>query len=226
VLAVAGYVEHAFGAWHPRGGLYEIVRALVRQLEAAGGELRLGRRVEDLRELRADLVVDDRPSGGDSLSGFALMAGVRGRTGAAHHTITFPADYDAEFDDVFTHRRPVREPTLYVSCPEATEGGDDESWFVLVNAPAGGGHDWDAYGDRLLDRLGIRDRVVARAHLTPAEIGPIYGRAPHGRLGTLRRPGQRGGDRVWRVGGTVHPGGGLPLVMLGAATVAREIGPA
>ena len=45
-LAVAGYVEHAFGAWHPRGGLYELVRALVRRLESLGGEVRLGTRVE------------------------------------------------------------------------------------------------------------------------------------------------------------------------------------
>ena len=67
---------------------------------------------------------------------------------------------------------------------------------------------------------------MARAELTPIDLGPIYGRAPHGRLGTLKRPGQRGAGGSWRVGGTVHPGGGLPLVMLGAATVAREIGPA
>ncbi|HVL95820.1 MAG TPA: FAD-dependent oxidoreductase [Solirubrobacteraceae bacterium] len=237
-LAVAGYVEHAFGAWHPRGGVYEIVRALVRRLEAAGGELRLGERVEDVRALGADAVVDSRDAGGRgerSLSGFALMLGLRGRTpGLAHHTITFPRDYDAEFDDVFVRRRPVADPTIYVSVPEITEGGERESWFVLVNAPAAPAHDWDAYGERLLARLGIGDRVLARAQRSPADLeretgaigGAIYGRAPHGRLGTLRRPGQRGPDGVWRVGGTVHPGGGLPLVMLGAATVARAIGPA
>jgi len=58
--------------------------------------------------------------------------------------------------------------------------------------------------------------------------GSIYGVAPHGRLGTLRRPGGRvrAVPRLWLAGGTVHPGGGLPLVALGAATVAREIGPA
>ena len=39
---MAGYVEHAWGAWHPRGGLYALVEALVRRLEALGGELRLG----------------------------------------------------------------------------------------------------------------------------------------------------------------------------------------
>ena len=47
-LAVAGYVEHAFGAWHVRGGIHEIVRALVRRLEALGGELELGTGVRDV----------------------------------------------------------------------------------------------------------------------------------------------------------------------------------
>ena len=68
---------------------------------------------------------------------------------------------------------------------------------------------------------------------TPADLeretgalgGAIYGIAPHGRLGTLRRPPNavRGVRGLWRVGGTTHPGGGLPLVLLSGATVAAEI---
>jgi phytoene dehydrogenase-like protein len=170
------------------------------------------------------------------------MLGLRGRTpGLAHHSIAFPADYDAEFDDVFRHRRPVRDPTVYVSAPCATDPADApaeaESWFVLVNAPAiGDGADWEGEADRIVDRLGVRDRVVTRALRTPGDLeretggvaGAIYGVAPHGRLGTLRRPRAvvRGVRNLWLTGGTVHPGGGLPLVLLGAATVAREIGPA
>ena len=43
-----------------------------------------------------------RRRGERSLSGLALMLGLRGRTpDLAHHEIRFPADYDAEFDDVF-----------------------------------------------------------------------------------------------------------------------------
>jgi phytoene dehydrogenase-like protein len=207
VLAVAGYVEHAFGAWYPRGGMYEIVRALVRRLEAAGGELRLN------TPAPGEVTVSSVPYGGDSLSGFALMLGVEDRP-IGHHTIRFPADYDAEFDDVFVHRRPVRDPTVYISSP------DGKAWFVLVNAPVVEA-DWTAYGDRLVERLGVQP--VTRAQRTPLEYGPIYGRAPHGRLGTLKRPGNRDRNGVWRVGGTVHPGGGLPLVMLGAQRVAEEI---
>jgi phytoene dehydrogenase-like protein len=55
--------------------------------------------------------------------------------------------------------------------------------------------------------------------------GAIYGAAPHGRLAPLRRPGPEvpGVRALLRVGGTVHPGGGLPLVMLGARTVANLV---
>jgi phytoene dehydrogenase-like protein len=77
---------------------------------------------------------------------------------------------------------------------------------------------------------------VARASRTPADLeretgavgGAIYGAAPHGRLGTLRRPPNavRGVRGLWLVGGTTHPGGGLPLVALGGKIVADAVGPA
>jgi len=282
-LAVAGYVEHAWGAWHPRGGLYALVRALARRLEGLGGELRVStpvrsivrgggraRGVElDAGVQAADVVVADADAaavrrdllrepprairwgraGGDgperSLSGLALMLGVRarpeGEDAPVHHTIEFPADYDAEFDDLFVHRRPVRDPTVYVSVASATDPGEappgHENLFALVNAPSiGAGADWDAEAERLIDRLGVRERLVARADRSPADLeretgavgGAIYGAAPHGRLGTLKRPGNvvRGTKGLWLVGGSTHPGGGLPLVALSGAIVAKEIGPA
>ena len=271
-LALAGYVEHAWGAWHPRGGMYALVQALVRRLEALGGELELDTPVRRILRDRtgraaagvetgagaqaADAVVAaidaERVVGAllgrpvrareRSLSGLALMLGLRGTTpGLVHHTIVFPADYDAEFDDLFVHRRPVRDPAVYVSASCATDPAEApagaENWFVLVNAPAIGGEaDWAAEAERLVDRLGVRERLVTMAVRSPADLeretgapgGSIYGVAPHGRLGTLRRPGGRvrAVPRLWLAGGTVHPGGGLPLVALGAATVAREIGPA
>jgi phytoene desaturase len=285
-LALAGYVEHAFGAWHVGGGLYAIVEALARRLCALGGELRLSspvRRIAlsdgrvraletDAGPLRVDAAVstidtlalyrDLLPGSAAatrararleseerSLSGFALMLGLRERTpGLAHHTILFPADYDAEFDDVFLHRRPARDPTLYVAASSLTDPGaapeGGESWFVLVNAPThGDGLDWDAvaerYEEEVLARLAargwdVRGRIEARARRTPADLeretgapgGAIYGTAPHGRLGTLGRPAGRSpvARNLWLAGGTTHPGGGLPLVMLGAKRVAEEVG--
>ena len=269
-LAVAGWVEHAFGAWHVRGGLYRLVEALELRLLTLGGSLRFGARVDALlldgrrvagvstadSRVAADAVVwgadalvldrllgrPSQPAPERSLSGFALMLGLRGASAdLAHHTISFPADYDAEFDDVFVARRLVRDPTLYVSASCVTDAAQApvgaENWFVLVNAPAGAPESGaDAYEQELIDRLGVRSRIVTSARRTPADLdretgavgGAIYGGAPHGRMGTLRRPGPvvRGVEGLYRCGGTAHPGGGLPIVALGGAIVAREIGPA
>ena len=272
-LAVAGYVEHAFGAWHVRGGVYALVEALVAALRDGGGELRCGVRAQavtlagggstslwggggvrgrvtgvrtDAGTLPADAVVfnGDAPSRRQrSLSGFALLLGVRGREpGRVHHEIRFPHDYDAEFDDLFVARRPVRDPALYLAASWVSDAGeapsDGENLFVLANAPSGG-VDWAAEGERyeaaLIERLGLpRERLVFVVRRTPADLeretgalgGAIYGVAPHGRLGTLRRPPNavRGVRGLWRVGGTTHPGGGLPLVLLSGRTVASEIG--
>jgi phytoene desaturase len=295
-LAVAGYVEHAFGAWHPRGGVHAIVRALAERAEELGVAIRYGERVvglrRDGRRVRGVVTAASAPRGeptaplgpaaapldataplpadwvlwnGDavelagvlgeerrggrrerSLSGFVVLLGVRGRTpDLPHHSIAFPPSYDGELDDVFAARRPVRDPTLYVSCSAVTDPGEappgDESWFVLVNAPAGVEvRAFDGYDEHVLDRLeglhgGLRERVAFRATRTPADLerdtgavgGAIYGAAPHGRLGTLKRPGPRvrGVPNVLRVGGTAHPGGGLPLVALSGELAARIVGP-
>ena len=179
-----------------------------------------------------------------SLAGFVLLLGVRGETpGQAHHTVYFPRDYDAEFDAVFgPPPRPAADPAVFVTVaadPLVRPPGH-EAWFVLVNAPRHGlaGVDWrrpglaEAYADRILDVLAargadVRDRVVFREILTPAWLeaataapgGAIYGTA-----GALLRPANRGPvEGLYLVGGSAHPGGGLPMVALSAQIVAAEI---
>jgi phytoene dehydrogenase-like protein len=80
----------------------------------------------------------------------------------------------------------------------------------------------------------VRDRVLFREVRTPADLeaatatpgGAIYGTPRHGLQGLLR-PANRGPVRgLYLVGGSVHPGGGLPMVMLSAHIVATLIGPA
>jgi len=184
-----------------------------------------------------------------SLSGFVLLLALRGRTpGLAHHTVLFPDNYDAELDAVFgRHPRPVEDPTVYVACPDdpALRPDDQhEAWFVLVNAATQGRVDWtapglaEAYADRVLAVLAqrgldVRDRLLWREVRTPADIerdtrspgGAIYGTASHGARAAFLRPANRsriGG--LYLVGGSAHPGGGLPLVAMSAALVADMIG--
>ena len=191
-----------------------------------------------------------------SLSGFVLMLALRGRTpDLAHHTVLFPEDYDAEFDAVFgtgCRPHPVTDPTVYVSAPDDPALRPDaasESWFVLVNAPRhepGRGVDWDEpglgdrYADTVLDVLArrgldVRDRVRWCEVRTPADLerdtgsqgGSIYGTSSNGARAAFLRPGNVAPLRgLFLVGGSAHPGGGLPLVTLSAQIVAGLVGPA
>ena len=189
-----------------------------------------------------------------SLAGFVILAAVRGRTpGLAHHNVWFPADYDAEFDATFGRSaRPVSDPTVYACVPDDPRMAPDghESWFILVNAPrhgtGAGAVDWRApglaerYADEVLARLAergtdIRDRLLWRELRTPADFatavrapgGAIYGTSSNGPRAAFQRPANRSPiPGLFLVGGSAHPGGGLPLVGMSAEIVAGLIGPA
>ncbi|MET8146437.1 phytoene desaturase family protein [Sphaerisporangium sp. NPDC005288] len=180
---------------------------------------------------------------GLSSSALLLLAGVEGRTeGLPHHSVVFSADYREEFGDIFERRRPPEDPTVYIGCsavddPSQSPAGA-ENWVMLVNVPAGDPGRWpvspEAYGERVLERLAERGhdlsgRLRFLETFTPADIrdrygawgGAIYGGAYAGRLAPFRRPGNRGPRRgLYLVGGSVHPGGGLPLVTMGGRIVA------
>lgn len=188
-----------------------------------------------------------------SMAGFVLLLGLSGRSEGTAHRVYFPADYAAEFDAIFGRRpHPVADPTVYVHAPDdpALRPDDDhEGWFVMVNAPThdpNRGVDWDApglresYTRRVLDVLAARgvdvaDRIRFVETVTPADLqrrtgapgGAIYGTASHGPRAALRRPANRGAiPGLYLVGGSAHPGGGIPLVLMSAEIVAGLIGPA
>ncbi|MEV7231713.1 FAD-dependent oxidoreductase [Polymorphospora sp. NPDC051019] len=210
----------------------------------------------DAQTVYRDLLPNPRRLAGladRSLAGFVLLLGVRGDSGLAHHNVFFPADYDAEFDAVFgdpgrgVPARPAADPTVFVTvaADPAVRPDGHEAWFVLVNAPRQArtlsGVDWrrpglaEAYADRVLDVLAargvdVRDRLLFREVRTPADLAGATaapGGAIYGTAGGLLRPANRGPvDGLFLVGGSAHPGGGLPMVTLSAQIVAGEIGPA
>jgi len=174
-----------------------------------------------------------------SSSGLVFLWGMRGGfPELGVHNIIFSADYRREFDDIFSSKTCPEEPTVYVNITSRVDAEDApagcENWFVLVNAPALAGQDWAGEVARtrsaVLRRLeGVMGRPVARAVvlervLTPEDIerdtgssgGSLYGISSNTRLAAfLRHP-----NRVRRIpglyfcGGSVHPGGGMPLAVL------------
>jgi phytoene dehydrogenase-like protein len=188
-----------------------------------------------------------------SLSGFVMLLALRGRTPRLqHHNVWFPDDYDAEFDAIFGREpRPVEDPAIYVCSPDDPQMRPEghESWFVLVNAPRhepATGFDWsvagtaEQYADHVLAVLArrgvdVRDRVLWRELRTPHDIergtrspgGSIYGTSSNGRRAAFLRPANRSPvTGLFLVGGSAHPGGGLPLVGMSAQIVAGLVGAA
>ncbi len=192
------------------------------------------------------------PRAQPSSAGFVMLLGVSDPApDLAHHTVLFPSlaglGYTAEFDAIF-HGRISPTPTVYVSAPRdpavAPPGG--RAVFVLVNAPRQGPFDWDApgtadgYARHLLGVMAqrgidLRGRLLFCETRTPADLaratgapgGAIYGASRHGALAAFRRAANRSPvPGLFLTGGSAHPGGGLPLVALSAAAVARLVGPA
>ncbi len=184
-----------------------------------------------------------------SCSGFVLMLGVdRDYPGLAHHNIFFSPDYPAEFRAIFDLLVPAPDPTIYVA---VTARADPEhappghlNLFVLVNAPVMNGRfDWDREGSgyrdlvvRTLERAGLADlgeHIRFERRITPADFadhyrawrGAIYGPSSNSRTAAFLRPPLRSPDvhRLYFVGGSTHPGGGIPLVLLGGRAVAAAI---
>lgn len=183
-----------------------------------------------------------------SLSGFVLLLGVDAAAGPpAHHTVLFPRDYDAEFNAIFGARPvPVADPTLYIASPDDPEvaPAGRRSWFVLANAPRAGAVDWNdataqRYSEHLLSVLAARGidlsgKIVEHHVVSPADLqrrtraagGAIYGTSSNGlRSAFLRPPNTTPVNGLFLVGGSSHPGGGLPLVLLSAGIVADLVGP-
>ena len=177
-----------------------------------------------------------------SMSGLVFLLGVK-RTlpELQHHQVYFSADYEQEFRQIFTERKFPDDPTVYVNCPSRTDRsvvpGEGESLFIMANAPANDGDRWESEmiaeaRRRIFQRLRqggfpeIEQDIEVEDVWTPQRIatryampgGAIYGTHSHGWRKSFLRPPNK--DRKYRglyyVGGSTHPGGGTPTVLLSA----------
>jgi len=181
-----------------------------------------------------------------SLSAITLAAQARTEGfPLAHHTIFFSDDYEREFDDILTDRRPPAWPSVYI-CAQDRAGGTaptdaTERLFAIINAPADGdapnlsADAARACVERALERIadmGLRvhlsdgatviQRPADFAARFPQTGGAIYGRAPHGAFTPLQRPGARAPIRgLYFAGGSVHPGPGVPMAALSGRLAAE-----
>ena len=184
-----------------------------------------------------------------SLSAVVFLVGVKRRLPELHHhALYFSADYPREFRELFSERRFPEDPTVYVNVASRTDPTvapeGSEGLFILANAPSSDltvwtdgeiRHAWDRVREKL-DRSGVPsfDRDIVMWDVwTPSRFasdytmpgGAIYGLASHSWKTTFYRPSNR--DRhircLYYVGGSTHPGGGTPMVLLSASIVSKLI---
>jgi phytoene desaturase len=163
------------------------------------------------------------------------------------HNIFFSQDYRREFQAIFQDKVVADDVTVYVNITSKLTPADapagHENWFVMVNVPHDEGQDWEqlrqqtraAVLRRLNQALGLDVAPLIRAERawTPPGIaadtssfgGALYGSSSNTMLAAfLRHPNfSRQLDGLYFCGGSVHPGGGIPLCLLSAQIVADLI---
>jgi phytoene desaturase len=163
------------------------------------------------------------------------------------HNILFANDYEAEFRDLFERKTLHDDPTVYIHITskdlegEAPAGG--ENWFVMINAPADYGQDWAAWRATarasVLAKIGralgvdVAPFIEVEEVLDPPTIqsrtgsdrGALYGASSNNAMAAfLRHPNfHRQIPNLFFVGGSAHPGGGIPLCLL-SAKIAADLG--
>jgi len=165
------------------------------------------------------------------------------------HNIFFSDDYHQEFHHIFKTKTIASDPTIYVNITSKHTPSDApkgmENWFVMVNVPSNSGQDWD----QLIP--GIKDSVIQKLNrilgvdvaslieteniLEPRTIesktssyqGALYGSSSNNRYSAfLRHPNFHQKIKgLYFSGGSVHPGGGIPLCLL-SAKIIDDLSPA
>jgi len=163
------------------------------------------------------------------------------------HNIFFSNNYKSEFEHIFRYKKMYNNPTIYINitskCEPALAPAGKENWFVMVNAPSNFGQNWDAYKQEAraniiakLNRMlqtDIEPLIEVEETLDPISIetktgafrGAIYGISSNSRMSAFLRPPNfsRHIQGLYFAGGTVHPGGGIPLCLNSAKIVSDII---
>ena len=182
-----------------------------------------------------------------SLSGFVLILGINKTfDNLKHHNILFSDDYKKEFDTIFQELDIPIDPTIYISITKKTDDTHApigaENWFILLNMPYNSNKiNWDVKKTEVRDLIikklkkfgfDIEDDIMFEQSITPAEMetmyltnkGSIYGLSSNSKFSAFLRQSNRNKkiENLYHVGGSVHPGGGIPLVIL-SGKIASEL---
>jgi phytoene desaturase len=165
------------------------------------------------------------------------------------HNIFFSANYKAEFDAIWKDKSIYEDPTVYLNISSKYKPDDAppgcENWFVMINVPSNEGQDWDdliaVARKNILKKLAallgtdISPLILSESILDPRSIesktssyqGSLYGTSSNNRFAAFLRHANKSSkiNNLYFCGGSVHPGGGIPLALLSAKIVSSLLRP-
>ncbi|MEO6404077.1 MAG: 1-hydroxycarotenoid 3,4-desaturase CrtD [Ferruginibacter sp.] len=163
------------------------------------------------------------------------------------HNIFFSKNYEMEFEYIFNKKQLQPDPTVYINITSKEETAHApagcENWFVMINVCANTGQDWNTIKlkarkiiiNKINENLGIdiEPLIQIEETLDPVGIetntgsfmGSLYGTSSNSKLAAFfRHPNfSRHIKNLYFCGGTVHPGGGIPLCLQSAKITANLI---
>lgn len=153
------------------------------------------------------------------------------------HNIFFSNNYAAEFHSIFKQNKLFNDPTVYINITSKMEAqhapAGKENWFLLINTPSNSNQNWDDFRLQLrnqtIEKLSrmlqtdVESAIETEEYLDPIRIeeqtasfkGSLYGTSSNSKMAAfLRHPNFSSHiNGLYFCGGSVHPGGGIPLCL-------------
>jgi phytoene desaturase len=161
------------------------------------------------------------------------------------HNILFSNNYPVEFDYLTNRKLIYEDPTIYIFISKKYQSrhapAGCENWFTLINVPHDANQDWEqlvANARKNVIRkinktlgIDIAPLIISETVNYPKTIeaqtlsylGSLYGNASNNKYSAFfRHPNfSRKIGNLYFCGGSVHPGGGVPLCLLSAKIIDR-----
>ncbi len=183
-----------------------------------------------------------------SFSGLVFYWGIRKEFPELEtHNILFAENYKQEFEDLFINKTIHIDPTIYIYISSKINKNDaptgKENWFVMVNAPHIHNQNWEAeiktcrnniikkiikFLNTDIEKLIEFEKIMSPVDIqnrTGSYLGSIYGIASNDKFAAFMRQSNKSRTvkNLYFCGGSTHPGGGIPLVILSGKIVADII---
>ncbi len=163
------------------------------------------------------------------------------------HNIFFSKNYFAEFNHIFRQKDVFEDSTVYLNITSKYKPDDapanSENWFTMINVPNNTGQDWDyiitCARENILSKLSrilkqeIASLIEVEEILDPrlieqktfSSLGALYGNSSNNKYAAFLRHANfsRKLKNLYFCGGSVHPGGGIPLCLLSAKIATDQI---